>query len=231
MLTFESRALQKTYQIRFAANQKRRAEIWQVLSECYFQKFVRSTDTVLDIGAGFCEFSNSIVSQQTIALDLNPETAQTAKKNVLVISQDVTKPWSLSSDSVDLAFSSNFLEHLPDKTSVSFCLSEARRVLKPNGKLLLLGPNIRFCSDVYWDFFDHLIPLSDRSVMEALKIQGFEILSNVPRFLPFTMSDSAPPHPLFVKLYLKLPWVWHILGAQFFVVSRKRPMDGSFNES
>ena len=40
------------------------------------------------------------------------------------------------------------------------------------GTLLILQPNIRFLADEYWDFVDHQLPLSDRSVVEALELLG-----------------------------------------------------------
>jgi SAM-dependent methyltransferase len=218
---FQLETLQTTYRLRFESQQQRRTQVWDVLTANFFQKFININDAVLDIGAGFCEFANAVRCRQVIALDLNPQTKAMANPNVNVITQSVTEPWPLETESIDIAFSSNFLEHLPDKQSVCFCLSEARRILKPGGKLLLLGPNIRFCPDIYWDFFDHLVPLSDRSMMEALRLKDFEVAVSIPRFLPYTMSGAMPAHPLLVKIYLRLPWAWHIFGAQFFLVGKK----------
>ena len=102
-----------------------------------------------------------------------PATAEKAAPDVTVLSQEATQPWSLPSESVDVVFSSNFFEHLPTKQDFAHCLAEAYRVLRPQGLLIALGPNIRFCFDVYWDFVDHHLPLSDRSMVEALEIAGF----------------------------------------------------------
>ncbi len=99
--------------------------------------------------------------------------ADKAAPDVTVLSQEATQPWSLPAESVDVVFSSNFFEHLPTKQDFAHCLAEAYRVLRPQGLLIALGPNIRFCFDVYWDFVDHHLPLSDRSMVEALEIAGF----------------------------------------------------------
>ncbi len=46
------------------------------------------------------------------------------------------------------------------------------------------------CPGHYWDYFDHLIPLTDRSLAEALEMNGFRVEEQIPRFLPWTMTGS-----------------------------------------
>lgn len=209
--------LEKCYANRFSDQADQRQRVWQVLVR-YFQQWIGPEDTVLDLGAGYCEFINNVRAKQRYALDLNPTTKTAAHPDVSVISHDVTLPWPMADRSVNVVFSSNFLEHLPDKPAVLHCLREAHRVLVPDGKIILLGPNIRFCSEVYWDFFDHYVPLSDRSIVEALELAQFDVVKVVDRFLPFTMRSSLPTHPVLVWLYLQLPIAWKILGSQFVVV-------------
>jgi len=216
-----SQDLETIYARRFAGIEKSRDQVWKVLTRHYFQRWVNPQDVVLDVGAGFCEFINNIQARNKFAVDLNPVTLRKAAQNVTVISQDVTNRWPVLSDSVDVVFSSNFFEHLPSKEHLQSCLHEIHRVLRPNGRLLLMGPNIRFCSDVYWDFFDHFLPLSDRSMAEALEITGFKTEKVIAQFLPFTMKGKFPPHPLLVRLYLALPLFWRILGKQFLILARK----------
>jgi SAM-dependent methyltransferase len=119
---------------------------------------------------------------------------------------------------VDVVFMSNFLEHLPDKQLVLDTFVEARRILRAGGRILILQPNIRFVGGEYWDFFDHHTPLTDRSLVEALDITGFEVTRCIPRFLPYTTRSALPQHPMLVKLYLHVPLAWKILGKQAFVV-------------
>jgi SAM-dependent methyltransferase len=195
--------------------------VWQTLARHYFHRWVRLTDTVVDVGAGYCEFINSISAAHKYALDSNPATPDKAAPDVTVLSQEATKPWSLPAESASVIFTSNFFEHLPTKEDLIHCLAEAYRVLRPQGVLIALGPNIRFCFDVYWDFVDHHLPLSDRSMVEALEIAGFQRELVIPRFLPFTMSDRVPPRPFLVRLYLLLPLAQRLWGKQFLVIARK----------
>jgi SAM-dependent methyltransferase len=216
-----NQALQAVYANRFGGEEAERERLWRILTHNFFQQWVRPSDTVLDVGAGYCEFINSIQASRKYALDLNPATSNKAAPDVTVLPQDVSRSWAMDPETVNVVFSSNFFEHLPTRDDLQHCLQEIYRVLRPGGRLLAMGPNIRFCYDVYWDFFDHYLPLSDRSLAEALELAGFAIERVIPRFLPYTMKGKKPPADIFVRLYLGLPSCWRFLGKQFFVVASK----------
>ncbi len=209
------------YGRRFAGIERRRLGVWRVLGQRYFQRWIKSSDAVLDLGAGYCEFINSISAAQKYALDSNPSTSIKAASDVKVLSQAACTPWSLLDNSIDVVFTSNFFEHLPTREALARCLAEAHRVLRPQGLLIALGPNIRFCYDVYWDFVDHHLPLSDRSLIEAMEIAGFQEELVKPRFLPFTMSGRVPPQAWLVRLYLQVPLAQRFWGKQFLIIARK----------
>ena len=212
--------LQQTYTRRFEGQESRRKQVWEVLCRHFFSRWVRAQDTVLDLGAGYCEFINAIEAGHKLALDLNPATVSHAAPGVAVISQDICKAWEVASSSVDVVFTSNFFEHLENKQGLVHCLREIRRVLKPGGHFIALGPNIKYAYKVYWDYFDHYLPLSDRSMVEGLELNGFTPVKVIPRFLPFTMRGNTPSHPALVRLYLSMPLAWRILGQQFLIVAR-----------
>jgi len=90
------------------------------------------------------------------------------------------------------------------------------------GVILILQPNIKFAYKEYWDFFDHNVPLSDKSLVEALGIAGFEVDKVIPAFLPYTTKSRLPQWELLVRIYLKIPFIWRILGKQVFVIGRKK---------
>jgi len=79
---------------------------------------------------------------------------------------------ALADATVDVVFASNVFEHLPSKQHLLQALAEARRVLRPGGRLLILQPNIRYAGGKYWDYFDHHLPLTERSLVEALAIKA-----------------------------------------------------------
>jgi SAM-dependent methyltransferase len=213
--------VEAVYSRRFAGTEEHRRGVWEVLTRHYFQRWVGRDDTVLDLGAGYCEFINNIQAAKKLALDLNPATRAKAAPDVQVFSQDVVEPWPLSPLSLDVIFSSNFFEHLANKNDLQHCLEQAYTGLRSGGLLIAIGPNIRFCFDVYWDFFDHHIALSDRSLVEALEVVGFRTETVIPQFLPFTMKGILPASPWLVRVYPGIPSVWRLLGKQFLVVARK----------
>ena len=213
--------VETTYAHRFDRIERDRSIVWKVLTRHFFQRWVGPADVVLDLGAGYCEFINNISAGRKYALDLNPVTPSKADSDVTVYSHDAAMPWPLPADSVDLVFTSNFFEHLESKKALISCLAEIRRVLRPGGIFIALGPNIRHCYDVYWDFIDHYLPLSDRSLVEAIELVGLRIDEVIPRFLPYTMSGKKPPSRFLLRFYLKLRFVWPMFGKQFLIVAGK----------
>lgn len=196
--------------------------IWQVLCTDFFARHVGVDDVVVDIGAGYCEFINNIRCGRKIAVDLNPEVARRAGPDVEVINESCSAIASLPDRSVDVVFMSNFLEHLPDKAAVLATLRECHRLLRPDGRAIILQPNIRFLPGEYWDFFDHHTPLTDRSLVEGVQLAGLTPVRVIPRFLPYTTKSRLPQAPWLIRLYLRVPLAWRLLGKQALVVAERR---------
>jgi SAM-dependent methyltransferase len=214
--------LGKEYQRRFASLAPYRGAVWRVLVRDFFQRYVDPRATVLDLGSGWGEFIGNIHAQRRIAMDLNPDMPSRVGSGVETILQDCSQPWQVADSSLDLVFTSNFFEHLPDKDALRRTLHEALRCLKEGGRIICLGPNIRFLNGPYWDFWDHFLPLTDRSMVEILTLTGFAVERIEPRFLPYSMSQGFTPPIGLIALYLRIPLLWRILGKQFLVVGRTR---------
>ncbi|MBI3945627.1 MAG: class I SAM-dependent methyltransferase [Armatimonadetes bacterium] len=212
----------RLYRIRFDARaEQRNVGIWKVLCHSFFQRYVPETGTVVDLGAGSCEFINQIRAARRIAVDTNPQTRQRATPGVEVCDADIRTLDGLPRAFADVVFASNVLEHLPTKADLMAALRAAHAVLRPGGALLVMGPNIRFASREYWDFLDHHIALSDRSLREALEMAGFTVRELRPRFLPLSRLSRLPQHPFLVRLYLLCPPAHRVLGRQFFAVATR----------
>ncbi len=210
------------YRRRFPPGERRRrAQVWRVLCRDFFQRYVAPDATVLDLGAGYCEFINHIECGRKVVVDLGEISAEFAGPDVEVHRGSATDLSAIGDAAVDVVFMSNLLEHMTDKDEVVAVILEVARVLKVGGRVVVLQPNIRFAYREYWDFFDHNVPLSDRSLVEVLELGGFEIERVIPRFLPYTTRSSLPQHPVLVALYLRFPPVWRLLGGQALVVARK----------
>lgn len=220
-MTHTSEELQDIYQARFNGRLEYRNKVWTVLVRDCFQQWVRATDTVLDLGAGYGEFINNVQCGKKYAIDLNPDTAQKVSADVELIAQDCSEPWPLPDGSLDVIFTSNFFEHLPDTQALTRTLAEAKRCLKPGGRLIAMGPNSIYCGKAYWEVVDHHIPLSEQSLARALEELDFTIEKCIAKFMPFTMSEGLQYPAFFVALYLRLPLAWRIFGKQFFIIAKK----------
>jgi SAM-dependent methyltransferase len=217
----DPQSLQTEYRLRFGTAASYRNAVWEILCAQYFNRFIAPTARVLDVGAGWCEFINNITAAERFAMDLNPDTGTHVAAGVAFLQQDCSEEWKMPGQSLDVVFTSNFLEHLLSKDRVARVVAEAHRVLVPNGLMICMGPNIRYLPGTYWDFWDHSVPISEKSMSELLRMAGFEIELCVPRFLPYSISGSGKPPLVFLKLYLRLPFLWSLFGRQFLVVGRK----------
>lgn len=211
------------YRLRFAGIDAYRDRVWKILITDFFQRYVDPEGAVLDLGCGWGEFIRNVRAGRRIAMDLNPDMTRRVGPGVEPLLHDCARTWPLRNETLDTVFTSNFFEHLPDKDALRRTVLEAWRCLKPGGRIICLGPNIRLVPGAYWDFWDHFLPLTDASLGELLRLSGFEIERSHRRFLPYTMARGFAPPPFFVRLYLHFPPAWRILGKQFLVVARKLP--------
>ena len=211
------------YELRFSEIQHYRNEVWKTLIKSYFQRYIPAASDIVDIGCGWGEFINNVEGKRKVAIDLNADAKQHLHPDIEFINQDCSAEWPLPDGTLDVAFTSNFLEHLPTKSHVEKTIVQARRCLKPNGRLICLGPNIKYVSGSYWDFWDHHVAITEMSLSELLRMNGFAIEKCVAKFLPYTMANRQPPHAVFLKLYLSLPIAWRLFGKQFLIIARNTP--------
>ncbi len=222
-LDSESVYLQQTYKRRFHQfNNERefRLSMWRILTKEYFQKFIPESSTVIDIPCGYGEFIANINARQKIAIDLNPESKKYLPSGVKFI-QCSSDNIMLKDKSVDVIFVSNFFEHINHEV-LRNTLLEFQRILRPKGKVMVLQPNIRFIPRDYWMFFDHINPVDDRALDEIFEICGMNLIKKVEKFLPYTTKSSIPKALWMIKLYLKIPLLWKLLGKQSFLIYEKK---------
>ena len=223
----KAQTLENEYQLRFSDNSDYRHALWRILCRDFFQRFIAADATVLDLGCGWGEFINNIQAARKYGMDLNPESGRLLAADVRFLQQDCSRPWDVPAESLDVVFTSNFLEHLPDKASVEQTVKEAGRALKPGGRLICMGPNVKYLPGAYWDFWDHYVPLTEQSLAELLRLHGFSIQRQVARFMPYSMSTGFNPPLGLVRAYLRLPPLWSWVGRQFLVVARKAAPAGA----
>ena len=213
--------LTQIYEKRFSGHENYSKRVWKILIYDFFSKWIKSTDHVFDLGCGYGEFINHTKCEVRHAMDLNPKTKSLLDKEIIFHQQDCSKPWKIESNSLDLVFTSNFFEHLPNKESLDRTMGEVKKALKSGGRLIAMGPNISVLKGKYWDFWDHHVALSDQSLCELLQIHNFTIEQSESKFLPYNMV-RVKERPLFmVSLYLRFPFLWKIFGKQFLIIAQK----------
>jgi SAM-dependent methyltransferase len=213
--------LQHEYTLRFANQQHYRPQVWKILTSRFFQQLIPPNAALLDVGWGWGEFVNNIRAAKKYGIDLNPGARIRLSEDVELFEQDCSREWPLPSNTLDCVFTSNFFEHLRTKDDLRRTILQIHRCLRPPGRPICMGPNIRCLLGAYWDFWNHYLPLTGRSLSELLELLGFRIERSVARFLPYQMSRERPVPLSLVQLYLKLPVLRPVFGKQFLIIASK----------
>lgn len=195
-----------------------RAVVWRPIA-AYLQPFADAGAPLLDLGAGYGEFSRFIRASHRWALDADPEMVSYWPPEVRPLIQSALDPLPLETESMGTVFASNFFEHfaLEDCRRI---LGEVQRVLGPRGRLIAVQPNFRLEPRRYYDDYTHKTPFTDAGFADFLRSLGWRIVHSEPRFVPFTMVRSRlPKFGWLVRLYLALPY--RPLAGQFLVVAEK----------
>jgi len=209
-------ALAAYHAVRFTPDPRREA-VWRVLCS-YLQRWVEPAGELLDLGAGYGEFSRSIRSGQKWALDTNPELTSYWLPDVRPLIQSALEPLPLPTGGLSTVFASNFFEHFTLEQGADI-LAEVRRVLRPGGRFIAVQPNFRLEPRRYFDDYTHRTAYTDQGFADFLRASGFRVVHEEPRFTPFSMKSRLPVSELLVRLYLALPW--RPMAGQFLVVAER----------
>jgi SAM-dependent methyltransferase len=198
-------------------NLRGRRNVWRSIAR-YIRRDAPDVGTLIELGAGYCDFINQFPADKKIAFDLNPEMQAHVADGVDLRIEDATCLASVSNESVDLIFASNFLEHL-EADEIASLLERCFEVLKPGGRLILIQPNYRLCRENYFDDPTHKTIFDDTNVAQWLSPHGLSVCKLVPGLLPFSMNGRLPKSGILTWLYLLSPW--KPMAAQMYVVARK----------
>jgi SAM-dependent methyltransferase len=213
--------LKEVYEQRFSQeDQVAKEAIWKELGK-FLQRYVVPGARVLDIACDLGYFIRNIRASERWATDIRDVAGSLPKDVHFVRASGLELAEVLPNDSFDLAFFSNYLEHLPSTEAVLQQLRVTFSILKPGGRVLILQPNIRLIGGSYWDFIDHQTALTEKSLAEAAVMAGFTTKQIIARFLPYTTKSRMPQHPALVRAYLAFPPAWFVLGKQTLYLGEK----------
>ncbi len=195
----------------------RRAAVWREITR-YVSRDCRDRSCILDLGCGYGDFINSIEADRRIAMDREEGLRECLAPGITFLCGDCADLSMLADDSVGTVFASNLLEHIA-RDKVPVVLGEIRRVLRAEGRLILIQPNYRLCPTRYFDDYTHVTLFTDVSLCDWLRAEGFGIRRCIPGFLPFSMKSRFPKHPLLVRLYLHSPV--RPMARQMYIVAER----------
>jgi len=216
-----SQPLQELYEARFDEREVvAKQAIWNEIA-AYLQRFVDPTLPVLDLACDRGHFVRAIHASERWATDIRDMRSSLPADIRFVQSSGLDLVGVAPTGYFGTVFMSNYLEHLESSDAVVKQLAVARELLRPGGRVVILQPNIRLVGPRYWDFIDHRVALTERSLTEAAELAGLRTDKVVTRFLPYSTKGRLPSAATLVRMYLAFPPAWWLLGKQTLYVGTR----------
>ena len=204
----------KYFETRYSFNSKR-SSVWKAITE-YLQTYISVNDSVLEIGAGYCDFINQINAKEKVAVDINANAQEFCNSEVTFIQSSIFD--IQISKKFDVIFASNFFEHFTiDELQEIF--KKLKDLLHDNGKLIIIQPNYYYCYKNYWDDYTHKTVFSHNNLPDFLEEQGFKTTFLKRKFIPFSFKSKLPSSYFLTKMYLFSPI--KPFAKQLLIISEK----------
>ena len=217
----ERERLDSVYVGRFNDSERRqKVAIWREIV-AHLDRYVPADGAVLDIACDAGYFINEINRGERWATDVRDVAAELDAAVRFVRCDGLQVAQVLPRNHFGTVFMSNYLEHLESPAAVVEQLRVAAELLAPGGRVIVLQPNVRLIGARYWDFIDHRVPLTERSLVEAAELAGLKTVKVITRFLPYTTKSRLPRTAALVRMYLAIPFAWRLLGKQTLYVGER----------
>ena len=143
---------------------------FEKLSSWIHKKYLNKKGKILDAGSGTGVFALSWneLGYDVEACDLFP--TDPAVKKV-----DLDKHWPYEDGSFDYVFMWHVIEHLRNQDN---WISEARRILKKGGKLIIGVPNWKSGHKTFFDVYTHKTPYTIELLNDIAKNFNFDVQVN-----------------------------------------------------
>ena len=213
-----SEPLEQLYEARFDEREiSAKQGVWDEIAR-YLQRFVDPTLPLLDLACDRGHFVRAIHASERWATDIRDMRAALPDDVRFVQSSGLDLAAAVPTGHFGTVFMSNYLEHLGSADAVIEQLKVARQLLAPGGRVIVLQPNVRLVGFRYWDFIDHRVALTERSLLEAAELASLGTDQLITRFLPYSTKGRLPAARLLVRAYLAFPPAWRVMGKQTLYV-------------
>ena len=203
------------------ADEAAKRALWEEIT-AYLQRFVDPGSVVLDLACDRGHFIRTVRAREKWATDLRDVSMHLGSDVNFVQADGLALTESLPRAHFDVVFMSNYLEHLPSGEAVVEQLRVVRELLRPGGRVIVLQPNVRLVGGRYWDFIDHTVALTERSLAEAAELAGLDVERTIVRFLPYTTKSRLPQSRRLVRAYLACRPAWALFGKQTLLIAQRR---------
>lgn len=216
-----TRLLPELYEARFDEREvSAKDAVWREIVR-YLRRYIDPNEPVLDLGCDRGHFIRWVEARERWATDIR-DTHDALPDDVrFVQASGLDLRDALPSSHFGTVFMSNYLEHLDSSDAVIDQLRVTANLLRPGGRVIVLQPNIRLVGPRYWDFIDHRVALTERSLLEAAELAGLRTVDLVTRFLPYSTKGRLPTAPALVRAYLAFRPAWWLMGKQTLFVGER----------
>lgn len=216
-----TRLLPELYEARFDEREvSAKDAVWREIVK-YLHRYINRDAPVLDLACDRGHFIRWVQAKERWATDIRDMTATLPPDVRFVQGSGLDLASALPTDYFGTIFMSNYLEHLESSDAVIDQLRVATGLLRRRGRVIVLQPNIRLVGPRYWDFIDHRVALTERSLLEAAELAGLTTIDLVTRFLPYSIKGRLPTAPALVRAYLSFRPAWWFMGKQTLFVGER----------
>jgi cyclopropane fatty-acyl-phospholipid synthase-like methyltransferase len=193
--------------------------VWDVLT-AHLSEYVSPEAHVLELGAGYCYWINSVRAARKVAIDIWEELPKHAAPDVHAVRHDLSLGLPILGDQhFDVVMASNLLEHF-ELDVTSRLLTDVFDCLYAGGRLIIIQPNFRYAYRHYFDDYTHRSIFTHISLPSLLRSHRFLIDRVQARFVPYSMLGSRfPIKPWLIRAYLRSPI--KPFAGQMLVIARK----------
>jgi SAM-dependent methyltransferase len=217
-----SRLLPELYDARFDEREvSAKDAVWREIIG-YLQRYIDEEAPILDVACDRGHFIRWVRGAERWASDIRDMRAALPADIRFVQASGLDLGEVVPNGYFGTVFMSNYLEHLESSDEVIAQLRVVRQLLRPGGRAIVLQPNIRLVGPRYWDFIDHKVALTERSLLEAAELARLHTVDLITRFLPYSTKGRLPTDARLVRAYLRFRPAWWVLGRQTLLVAEAR---------